>query len=199
MTEVKKVHIPVGVKWAQLTPEQRAYKKSLDAAAKDADNNKANVTTSKRKVGNAEFSDDDDSSSSSSSSSSIHDKIDKEPPLKKKAVSISKTGKSSVKSLKPGATDLTIDYNNAVGSPLFNGKTWSQLTPAEKEEKKKLDAARNHSIAIEMVTQDLQKEKEKKQQSQRNKGGGNSSDSDSDSVSVSSDSVDDHSRGLTNS
>ena len=161
MTEVKKVHIPEGVKWAQLTPEQRAYKKSLDAAAKGADNNKTSVTASKRKIGNVELSDDDDSSSSSSSS--IHDKTDKEPPLKKKAESNSKTGKNSVKSLKPSAVDLTIDFNNTAGSPHFNGKTWNQLTPAEKEEKKKLDAARNHSIAKEMVTQDLQKEKEKKQ------------------------------------
>ena len=82
-------------------------------------------------------------------------------------------------------------------SPLFNGKTWNQLTPAEKEEKKKLDAARNHSIAKEMVTKDLHLQQQQQQQQQREEKVVVNSDGDSDSVSVSSDDIDNRSNDIT--
>ena len=183
---MKKVSIPEGVNWAQLTPEQRAYKKALDAALKSGDKNEVKSMTSKRKVASLESdSDDDTMSSSSSSSSDASGKV--EPPLKKAVMTSPEAGKKNKESLKSATTGTTAGINSAIGSALFNNKPWNKLTPAEKEEKKKLDAARNHSIAKEMATQDLQKVQEKKQQWQQIKGGGSS---DSDSVSVSSDDVD---------
>ena len=78
---VKKVHIPEGVKWAQMTHEQREYKKAVHAAAKAANNNVATTTnSSKRNIGKVASSSDDESSSGSSGSSQ-----NEEPPLKKSA------------------------------------------------------------------------------------------------------------------
>ena len=181
---VKKVHIPEGVKWAQMTHEQREYKKAVHAAAKAANNNVATTTnSSKRNIGKVASSSDDESSSGSSGSSQ-----NEEPPLKKSAAVTNK--KEGVHKSKEQTNPVTIapKVNTNTASPLFNGKTWNQLTPAEKEEKKKLDAARNHSIAKEMVTKDLHLQQQRKEKVV-------DSDGDSDSVSVSSDDIDNRSNG----